>query len=486
MFTLAFWKDRWSRPGGAREVLFLAIPMIISSGSIALMQFTDRVFLTWYDTAAMGASFSAAHILWIFGAFPFSIAGYSNAFVAQYNGARQYSKIATIVWQGFFLGVVVMPVFLLLSPLNHYLFEFFGHDPELTNLESVYLYYLLWGMAPFIGNEAIAAFFSGQKKMATVMNVNLFSVLVNIILDYIFIFGIRGYCEWGLAGAAIATTISQWVRLFIFLFLMFREDWKTGRYHVWRSCRFNGPAFYRLIKYGGMCGVQFVVEMVSYSSFVLLIGMVGAQENAATAIAINLNTLTFLPITGIGVVVVTLVGNHLGANDPQMARRATLTALRFACFITGLFVILFLFFPDLLLAVYAKANPEEFEPLRRMTIILLRFVSLYLFFDTVNIIFSSAIKGAGDTRFVMLTTFITGPLLVLFVWLGLKYFNGGLYWCWTVASSWTFTLCVVYMIRFLLGKWMTMRLDQHDPAVLMEKAAAPSKTGPNTIDKVTE
>ncbi|MDD3588476.1 MAG: MATE family efflux transporter, partial [Thermoguttaceae bacterium] len=100
----AFLKEWWTRPGGGHEVVSLAVPMIISSGSIALMQLTDRVFMTWLDPMAMGATFSAGNFLWFFVAFPFFVAGYCNAFVSQYNGSRQYDKIAPIVWQGIFLG----------------------------------------------------------------------------------------------------------------------------------------------------------------------------------------------------------------------------------------------------------------------------------------------------------------------------------------------------------------------------------------------
>ncbi|MDO5552388.1 MAG: MATE family efflux transporter [Planctomycetia bacterium] len=450
----------WTRPAGVWEVLVVAIPMIISAGSIAIMQFTDRIFLTWYDPLAMGSAFSGGSLYWLAVAFPFSIVGFVNAFVSQYNGSKQYNRIGTIVWQGLFIGLALAPLYVIAAPLFRPFFYLFGHSESMIRMEMVYLYWCLWGAGAQIGNESLSAFFSGRKKVGVVMNVNIVCVVVNIVLDYCLIFGVAGYCRWGLMGAALATSISQWIRLLIFLTLMVRQERISRRFGLWSDLRLELASLGKLLSYGGMGGVQFFVDMISFSFFILIIGRVGEVANAATAIAFNLNSLTFLPVVGAGIAVTTLVGNYLGANRPDLASRATITALTITILVSLFFGFFYLFMPNLLLYPFMKWNPAQFEPLRETTIVLLRFVSLYLLFDTIGIMFSSAIKGAGDTRFVMVVTLCACPFLILPIWLGIYCFHGGLYWCWSVISVWYFLLCLVYARRFFQGKWKSMRLTE--------------------------
>ncbi len=448
----------WHRPAGGKEIAAIAIPMIISSGSFALMQLTDRVLLTWFDPLCMGASFSAGQLAFLLAAFPFCVAGYANAFVSQYNGSGQNERIAPIVWQGVFLGLILLPVFLFLFWLNRFPFHWFGHSAQLVEYESIYFNYLLPGLAAMIGNEALSSFFSGRKKMKTVMSINVFCVLLNIVFDYILIFGINGHLRWGLAGAAIATTLAQWIRFLIYFSLIALEDRRTKIYHFWRSCRFNRQEFLALLRFGGMSAIQFMTDVVTFTLFILLLGKVGEEAAMVSAIAFNLNTLIFLPVVGLGVAVVTLVGNRLGANEPELAKRAALTSLTAGIFITGFFVILFLTAPDLFLSLYAKQDPEGFRPIHDLTVIILRYVSLYLFFDTINIVFCSTLKGAGDTRFTMLTTIGLGFFLIVPAVLGVTKFGAGIHWCWIMLTLSTIAACLIFSLRFFQGKWMKMRL----------------------------
>ena len=119
----------------------LALPMIISEGALAAMQFADRIFLTWFNPATVGASFVAGQFFWLMASFPFSVAAFVNAFVSLYNGLGWNGRIGGIVWQGILLGVILAPVFLLLFPIFPLCFRFFGNDPALLEMESGYIFW---------------------------------------------------------------------------------------------------------------------------------------------------------------------------------------------------------------------------------------------------------------------------------------------------------------------------------------------------------
>jgi multidrug resistance protein, MATE family len=114
--------------------------------------------------------------------------------------------------------------------------------------------------------------------------------------------------------------------------------------------------------------------------------------------------------------------------------------------------------PDLLLLGHAKGtSPADFAALRDTTIVLLRFVALYCLFDSVNVVFSGALKGAGDTRFILLTSILITPLPLLASWLGIRW-GAGLLWCWTVVTVWISLMGLIYGARFLHGRWRHMRV----------------------------
>ena len=452
----------WTRPCGGFDVLRLAIPLIISTGSLSLMNFTDRMFLMWWDTStlSMTATMKAGLLFWTIVAIPTAIAVFVTTFVAQYQGSGNPGRIGHVVWQGIWFGLAVMPLLVIFGPFFSRVFEFFGHPPELIALEEQYLYWILWGSGAVIAGEAAASFFRGRGRMKVEMYVNVFCVLLNIVLDYCWIFGYAGFPAWGLVGAALATVVSQWVRFFIYIGLIFRDDWKAnGAFNVLGGMKPDFAILGRLLYFGIPSGSYTFVDTLSFTVFLLLIGGLGVNEAGATTIAFTLNLFTFLPLVGIGIVVTSMVGNQLGDNRPDLARRATNTAAVIGLTYTAFFGVLYLAVPNLLLDAFASfTKPEEFEAVRGMSIILLRFVALYLFFDSCIAVFSSALRGAGDTLYVMKTTLILAPFLPLLCWLGIRYAGFGVYGCWAVLTAWVWIFSAFFAFRFYGGKWENMRV----------------------------
>ncbi len=107
----------WGRPAGGREVLTVALPLVISSLSWTIMTFVDRVLLKWESGDAMAAAFAAGTVWFAALCLPLGIAMYTSTFVSQYFGAGQHERIGLAVWQGVWLSLVVGPLLLLAIPL---------------------------------------------------------------------------------------------------------------------------------------------------------------------------------------------------------------------------------------------------------------------------------------------------------------------------------------------------------------------------------
>ena len=448
----------WSRPCGGAEVLTLAFPLVVSTISWTLMNFIDRTFLTWYSTDAMAAAMPAGTISFAAICLPMGIASYAGTFVAQYNGSKQFDKIGRIVWQGVWLGLVCIPIFLVLRELAPWLFTRVGHPTNIAAYEIAYFRTLQFGAASVVLSSALSGFFSGREETSVIMKVDAFCAVLNIVLDYLWIFGKFGFPELGIIGAAIATVVSSWARSIIYIVLMLRRD-VDGEFGVRSGCCFDWTLMKRLIRFGGPNGLQMFVEMTAFSAYLLLVGQLGENELAATTLAFNVNQIAFVPLLGLGFAVSILVGNQIGRERVDLAERATYTTLVIALGYGGVMALLYFLVPGWFLLLHEMgANEAEFGEVRDVTVLLLRFVAAYCLVDAALITFASAIKGAGDTKFVLFAAMLLSPIPVILGWIGIHYWHWKLTHFWILITLWIFAQALVYAGRFWQGKWRTMKV----------------------------
>lgn len=460
---------RWDGDGGYKEVLKIAGPLILSMGSWSLMHFIDRIFLTWYSSEALAAALPASLLSFAFGSFFIGTAGYVNTFVAQYYGAKQYDRVGAAVWQGIYFSLVAGLLMLGLLPFSEWIFDVTGHPQELREMEVVYFRILTgWIWAVFI-MTAISTFFSGRGDTWTVFWVNVIAVSINVVLDYAWIFGYWGFPRAGIEGAAYATVVGQVFGAVAFFILMLRKPFRE-KYQTLKGWRFNGVLFTRLWKFGAPNGLQFMVEIMGFSIFVLLVGRLGTVELAATNLAFNINTLAFVPMLGVGIAVSTLVGQYLGDDNPGPAERSTYSALYLSLLYMMVMGACYWFLPDLFMRPFESgADADAFEPVRDLAIVLLRFVAIYCVMDAAYIVFSAAIKGAGDTKFVMWVTGVASLVVMIIpTYLAVVTLDLGIYIAWICVTAYIALLSVIFLFRFRGGKWKTMRVIESDAASLAQ------------------
>ncbi|HMP78405.1 MAG TPA: MATE family efflux transporter [Pirellulaceae bacterium] len=447
----------WAREGGAREVLRVALPLVASSISWTILTFIDRIFLLWWSETSFAASFPAALYWWTLVSLPFGICMYVQTFVAQYTGAQQHHMVGRIVWQGVWLAVLATPLIVVGWLLAPSIFAWANHSADVVAEELVYFGYLSWSSPALLISCALSGFYAGRGRTRMVATIDAGAALLNIALDYWWIFGGLGLPAGGIAGAAIATTVVTWLKVVIYSALIFRAHHRQHFHtHHWRIDR---QLFGKLMYFGGPGGLQICLEVGGFSVFILMIGSLGLVELAATNLAFNVSSLAFHPVMGLSMATSILVGQYLGANREALAVRITWTSMALACFYMTTISFIYVVFPDLVLFGFFQAEPtDNREEIRAMGIILLRFVAAYNLFDAMNLVFSFAIKGAGDTHFVMYVSFVMAVLLVASTWLLRNILNLGIYECWMLVTGWVCILGIVYWLRFRQGRWLSMRV----------------------------
>ncbi len=202
-----------------------------------------------------------------------------------------------------------------------------------------------------------------------------------------------------------------------------------------------------------------LLEVAAFAVFLLFVGRLGEEAMAATTLAFNVNSVAFVPMMGVGMAVTTIVGQQLGRKRPDLAARAAWTGFWIAEAFMGTMAVAYVVWPDAFLVGHAwGSDPEQFLRVRDLTVILLQFVAAYCIFDAMNVIFVAAIKGAGDTRFILTTAAALSPLPVAAAWWGMAFCGWGILWCWVVLTVWCCALGATYFARFLQGRWRSMQV----------------------------
>ena len=453
---------RWQADGGYREFLAIALPLILSTASWSIQHFVDRIFLSWHSTAALAAALPAGVANFTFISLFMGTAQYVNTFVAQYSGADRLERVGPAVWQGVYLALLSGLLALIPAFFSGALFEFVGHAPAIRAEEIEYFRILCYGTGPQVAATAFSCFFSGRGETWIVLGVNIAAIGVNVVLDYGLIFGHWGLPALGISGAAWATNIGLSISALAFAMLFLRRQYRDiyATLSGWKPDR---ELIARLFRFGGPNGISFMLDIMAFTLFILIVGRLGPIPLTATNLAFNINSLAFMPLIGCGIAVSTMVGQCLGRDDPQAAEYCTWTGFHIALVYMGAMSISYLAIPELFLAPFGfRAHHADFVAAHEIAVNLLRVVAVYCIFDAGYMIFTAALKGAGDTRFVMwLSIPLAWAIMVVPSFIVLTYFDGGLYLLWGFVCIYICVMSIVFYLRFRTGRWKSMRVIEN-------------------------
>src|SRR3954452_13764660 len=450
----------WSRPAGGREVLRVSAPLVVSSFSWTIMTFIDRVMLNWVSGTAMAAAFTASAAWFAMLSLPLGVCSYANTFVAQYYGAGEHERIGRVFWQAVWVGLGFAPIVLLAIPLAPHFFAIGRHNPEAFYLEVHFFQILCLGAPALILAQSGSAFYSGRGQTWVVMIVDAAAALLNLVLDYCWIFGNYGFPAWGVAGAASATAVSLWIKAAVYTLLPLQRAHRN-KFGILVGMRFDPQLVRRILYFGTPSGLQMLLDVAGFTAFIMFVGRIGAVQAEATSMAFSVSSLAFMPIYGMHLGVSVLVGEHLGEDRDDLAARATFTSLQFSWMYMLFISLLYVVTPGLFLRgffIQSATSAIERAGVENMAAMLLRLVAAYNLLDATQMVFVGALKGAGDTRFLLWASLLMTILLAGFSWLSVEVWRLSIYGCWTLIVFWCLLAAILYVARFRRGNWRAMRV----------------------------
>jgi multidrug resistance protein, MATE family len=457
------------------EVLSTAWPLMLSTGLFSMTLFVDRWMLYGFSDSAAAAALGAGTILWSINCLPIGICGYTNTFVAQYLSANRPSRALQVVWQGVLLGLLCGPFLIAMGMFSEPLFSLVGHERHLAEQEAEYFVWLIPGTWATIIASALTGLFSGSGRSMILLYTDMVVTVVNGCLDYVLIFGVFGFPAMGVRGAALASSIALILKLSVLAWMASRDfRRKSGIMHANQDLetveerdtrvrdllKRDWPLMQRLVHFGWPAGVSVVAEAWCFTAIMVFVGRLGDQAAAATTLALNVNLLAFIPLVGLGIAIGVLVGKYLVQEQVEKAKRMVFSGLLIGIAYSLIFVVLYGFFPEWVMTIYSfESDPERFEKMRPVLKPLLYFIACYCVFDAFQMVFVGALKGAGDTRFVLGGHLFAGSATLIggiafSTWEGM----GGLYYWWSVITVWVILLAVIFTLRYLHGGWQTKRV----------------------------
>ena len=390
--------------GSLRELLAVAVPLAVSTGSVSVAQVVDRAYLARWDPDALAAVMPAGMLHWALMSPFLGVAMTVNTFVAQGTAAGRRGEAAAAVWQGVWVAVIAGACFAALAPLAPAVFAFAGHAPAVERFEAEYFSVLCLGGLPTVASFALAGWHGGRGETRVVMVVNLALAVVNIVLDRVLIFGFGPVPGFGVRGAAAATGLAFAFACGLYFLLLAREH---GFLDAWRLDR---ALMRRLLRFGVPTGLHYLADVAALTVFLMLVGRLGADGLAATSLTFNLNSLCFLPAVGLGSAASILVGHRVGEGRPGLAVRTGWLAAAVGG--AGMLAsgAAFWFFPGPLIELYvgdgASFTEDELAALRSVAPVLLKFVAAYSLFDVLAVVLGGAVRGAGDVTFPLVWTML--------------------------------------------------------------------------------
>ena len=290
-------------------------------------------------------------------------------------------------------------------------------------------------------------------------------MLVNVLCNFVLIFGLGPVPALGVAGAAYGTLIGNVVSTVI-LFAKFFGKNCHRRFRTRYAFAFSWPLTRELLKKGIPSGVEMFLNMSAFQLLILMFHALGPESATASSVMFNWDMVAYVPLMGLEIASTSLVGRYVGAKDGAAATRSTYSGLKLGWGYSLLIGILFIFFPGLLTDIFkpdvAEASAEAiaiFESARPMSIFMLRIATFYIFVEVLLVIYAGALRGAGDTLWVMFACAIMNWCVAGALYLVAYVFGLPAHLAWIAVVAVYSTAPVLFWLRWKSGKWRGHILD---------------------------
>ena len=443
-----------------RYNLKLAYPVILGMVGHTMVGLIDDIMVGKIGTTELAAVSLGNSFLFI--AMSLGI-GFSTAItplVAEADGEGDIAKGKAAFKHGLFLCTVLgtmLFVFILLSkPLMYHMKQ----PAEVVALAIPYLEIVAFSLIPMIMFQAFKQFSDGLSQTKYAMWATLLANVINVVLNYLLIYGKFGFPELGIVGAAIGTLISRVVMLlFIWLLLKSREKFSPYITNL-NFLVIKKSVIKKILSLGVPSALQMFFEVAIFTAGIWLSGVLGSNAQAANQIALKLSSLTFMVGMGLSVAATIRVGNQKGLQNFKELRRVAFSVFLLTLFIeiifAGIFVAFHNVFPDLFVNYNNIADLSNTMEVVKTASALLLIAAVFQISDGIQVVVLGALRGLQDVKIptvlIFIAYWVVGFPISYYLGLYTDYKSSGI-WLGLLAG-----LTVSSILLFLRFNYITKKL----------------------------
>jgi len=453
---------------GMGEVVRMAIPTVLNTVSVTVMQFVDGWMVSHVSKEALSAQFIGAVSSFVPISFFFGVFVCVSTYASQNLGAGKPQRSAVYGWHGLWVAWMAAALLAPLILLAPRILGQFGHAPHVTYLETRYFQIMIGGVVFALSSRALGQWFIGVHRPHINVIAGVAANGVNVLANWVLIFGKFGFPALGLIGAGIGTVLGFFVEAVI-LGTVFLLNGAGREFNVWQALGFRWAAVKDLFRLGAPIGGMFVGEVLMWAIFMgHIIGGFGTASLAAAAILNRYWHLCFMPAIGVGSAIQAIVGRYCGAGRPKLARRrayAGLILIEAYMVTVGLAIWLG---RDTLVGLFNESGDSEVQAIATSAAI---FIVICQAFDAMSIAFAGALRGAGDTVWPSVVQLLMAYGLGLGGSSLIAYLRPewGILGPWGMVSVYIMILGCVIGGRFVSGKWRKMAVVETPPAPMVDE-----------------
>ena len=389
-------------------MLKLAAPMVVTTISFTIMQFVDRFMVSRLGTNALAAILPSSFVSFLPGAFAIGSLASLNTFVSQSLGRGERKDCSNYFWQSLYMGFMYFfLVLVIMWPVAPGIFRVLGQPQEVLKLEVIYLRIILYANLVAVINWSSNQFFMGIHKPIITMYASVCGQIVNVVFNYLLIFGKFGFPAMGIAGAGwgtfIGMTVASSINVYVYLGNNMNSIFLTRR-----TLNINPGKMLDLLKVGLPAGFGLMINVAFWGVILFgLVGKFGKEALAATSAVLSYTSLAIMPIVGIGTALTAFVGKMIGKDRKDLAVMQTGTCVRIALVYMTVIGICYVIFKSTLMGFWSTD-----EKVIEIGAKILACAAVYQVFNAISVIYSGSLRGAGDTIWLAFVS-ATGALLIL-------------------------------------------------------------------------
>lgn len=295
-------------------------------------------------------------------------------------------------------GLLLFILLLIAKPLLYYL----DQPQEVVELAIPYLNIVALSMLPLMAFQAFKQFADGLSQTRYAMYATILANVVNVVFNYLLIYGIWFFPRLELEGAAWGTLISRFFMLW-FVWEILRRKSKFIEYFKWsKKEMIKWSVFKRILSLGFPTALQMLFEVAIFTGTIFLAGNLGTNPQAANQIALNLASMTFMIAVGLGVTATIRVGNQVGLKKYRELRRIGYSIFLLVFIIEAVFAVLFILLKDILPVFYID-NAEVISLAAQLLIV----AALFQLSDGIQVVILGALRGLQDVKIPTVICFIS-------------------------------------------------------------------------------